>query len=131
MADDSTVSDIYTTDGGNKDEFRVDQEETLKQMKHLLDSTLLVRRDDEDDSGSMSDMNDDNESVLSDNALFRAEVEVRTHSFGISTFLPNVTLRKLHGTHGSHVHALRLLGRREANHGGIRLATRFREGRQR
>ena len=82
MVDDGSVSDIYTTDGGNKDEFRMDQEDTLKQMKHLLDSTLLVRNDEGDHDDNMSDINDDgNESILSDNALFRAEVEVRVHSF--------------------------------------------------
>ncbi|GKY94715.1 hypothetical protein MPSEU_000437000 [Mayamaea pseudoterrestris] len=79
IVDDSSVSDIYTTDGANKDEFRIDQEDTMKQMKYLLDSTLLVRRNDDEDLGEVSDMNDidndSNASVLSDNALFRAEVE--------------------------------------------------------
>jgi hypothetical protein len=90
MVDDSSVSDIYTTDGANKDEFRMDQEETIKQMKHLLDTSVLVPKDEDDDLGNMSDMNDDNASVLSDNALFRAEVEVRAHCFDATHMLPNM-----------------------------------------
>jgi hypothetical protein len=67
--DDSSCSGIYTTDANNKD-----QAETLLDMTDLLDRTLLV--DDADDD--LSEMNfDGNDSVLSDNALFRAEVEVR------------------------------------------------------
>jgi hypothetical protein len=73
--DDSSCSGIYTTDANNKDDFaKPTMTETLLDMTDLLDRTLLV--DDADDD--LSEMNfDGNDSVLSDNALFRAEVEVR------------------------------------------------------
>ena len=77
IPDDESCSDVYTTDEKNRGEFRRDQEDSLKGMEHLLNRTLLVQELDEEELANMSDINDGNESVLSDNAIFRAEVEVR------------------------------------------------------